>query len=205
MKRNYVNINNIKNDNSKSLRDGITYIGRLTFSKGFSVIQMIAKEIKITFNIIGDGPELENLKYFCKINDLKKCQNMGQAITRISCIHKLSTSQVSIVPSKCGESFSLVAFESMSLSTPVIGFNVGGLGDLLNNSKGGVSVDVNDDSKFVNTVLSLLLNPDYASQLGRNGYNFVKNIDFDIDFASLFNIYYKAIKLERNSLDANSI
>ena len=53
-----------------------------------------------------------------------------------------------IIPSICAESFSLVAAEAMRNKTPLICYDVGGLGEIVKKSKGGLAIDVNNKILF---------------------------------------------------------
>ena len=174
-------------------RSGIVYFGRVSKAKGSATLKLIAKHIKTNFNIIGDGPDLENLKDYCKSNKLDHVRFWNQQ-TQDKCFKIISSSVCTVVPSVCGESFSLTAAESMALSTPVVGFNVGGLSSLIKNSGGGLLVNTNSDEDFVKSVNQLIADHSYASYLGTLGQDYVKtHLDPDLNIKQLISIYKEVI------------
>jgi len=56
---------------------------------------------------------------------------------------------VTVVPSQCGDSYPTVALESLSVGTPIVSSNLGGLPDLINSSLGGKLVDYENDNAFL--------------------------------------------------------
>ena len=71
-----------------------------------------------------------------------------------------------LIPSQCGESFSLVAAESMALGTPVVASEIGGLGHLVRTSGGGLLVNPNSTEGFLHAIQELIQKPSMANQMG---------------------------------------
>ena len=90
------------------------------------------------------------------------------------CFEKLASSVCSLVPSSCGDAFPTSAIESFAQSTPVVGFDVGGLGNLVSSSQGGLLVDPNNIENFIQSVNNLIKDPKLAEQLGKSGKNYVE-------------------------------
>ena len=53
-------------EKSWDLRSGVAFAGQISIAKGSAVIKHLIPKIKQPFHIIGNGPELGCLKYFCK-------------------------------------------------------------------------------------------------------------------------------------------
>ena len=63
----------------------------------------------------------------------------------------------------------------MTLSTPVIAADIGGLGSLVKQSIGGVAVQYDDHSAYIDAIEQLLENQEMASTMGALGRKYVKN------------------------------
>ena len=99
-----------------------------------------------------------------------------------------------IVPSQCGETFSLVAAESMALGTPVVASKIGGLADLIKQSRGGLLFEPKDFDGAVKAVTRLLGSLSEAEQIGKVGKRFVfKHLSLKQGTEKLQNIYERVI------------
>ena len=132
IKTNLLNKSFLKN---RDERRGLAYAGRVSISKGSNVIKYLMSRVKNDFHIVGSGPQLDELKLFFHHKNFKHVKFWGKQ-THEKTLEILSSVICTIVPSQCGEAFSLVAAESMVLGTPVIASELGGLGDLIKKSKG---------------------------------------------------------------------
>ena len=189
VKSNAINFNKINNISTKKSRQGITYLGRISNAKGSHILKLLIDSISEPINIIGDGPDLLDLQSYCYCKNYTHVIFFGTLLHE-DCFKILSSSVCSVVPSKCGESFSLSAAESLALSTPVVGFDVGGLGSLLRRSGGGILVDQNDDQEFIKSAINLLSHSTKANRLGELGKKFVENnLNSDLSIKYLHRIY----------------
>jgi glycosyltransferase involved in cell wall biosynthesis len=152
-------------------RSGIAFAGRISIAKGSTVMKHLIPKIKHQFNVIGIGPELNDLKQFCDTTGFKHVKFWGKQ-TRKKTLEILGSVICTVVPSQCGETFSLVAAESMALSTPVVASDVGGLGDLVH-AGGGTVVDAEKYDQFCDAILDYINSPNVAKETGRIGRKFV--------------------------------
>ena len=79
---------------------------------------------EIQFVFAGKGPLKEELKNIPNINDIgfQSGEILKQTIQK---------AQFTILPSECYETFGLSIIESISLGTPVIGANIGGIPEVI--------------------------------------------------------------------------
>jgi glycosyltransferase involved in cell wall biosynthesis len=175
-------------------RIGIAYISRISESKGSTLLQQIIPKISQPIHIVGDGPGLPSLKEFCRVNRHKHVVFWGKQ-PQEKCFSIMSSALCTVIPSQCGESFSLVAAESMALGTPVVGSDIGGLGSLLKKAGGGIAVQYNNPEFFIDAINKLKDNPVLAESMGRVGQKYVEEeLNAKRNAEQLMAIYNDALK-----------
>ena len=177
-----------KYEKSWDLRSGVAFAGRISIAKGVAVIKHLIPKIKQPFHIIGIGPELDGLKYFCNIKNFNHVKFWGKQ-SREKTIEILGGVVCTVVPSQCGDSFPTVALESMALGTPVVASNLGGLPGLVGKG-GGTIVNPNEYEQFGDSVLKYLNNITIAEEDGINGQQYVRdNLSMEVRGRALVQIY----------------
>ncbi|MDA7437896.1 glycosyltransferase family 4 protein [Candidatus Pseudothioglobus singularis] len=180
-------------EDSWLFRNGIVFSGRVSIAKGALVLKYLISHCDCPIKIIGNGPELGMLKQYCVDNDFMHVEFFGK-VDNTKVIEIISKSILTVVPSQCGDSFPTVALESISVGTPVIASNLGGLPDLIDSSGGGVIVDHANHSQFVVVIKELLKNKERAKLLGDDGKSYaLKNVSLDRQGKQLVGIYNKVI------------
>lgn len=189
-KYNYV-IEKTKKNKVEPIDKTITFIGRLTYSKGVdTLIYLLNKLENVNINIIGNGPELNlitDLLQNRKNNNLIKIfSNLSNNLVQ----EIIQESSCVIIPSICAESFSLVAAEAMINKTPIVCYNVGGLGEIVKKSNSGIVVEVNDKLLFKKSISLILSDHLNSKKMGLNGYVFAKkNFSREKNYNILSEIY----------------
>lgn len=84
---------------------------------------------------------------------------------------------ISVFPSRWQEPFGIAGLEAMRHSLPVVGFNVGGVGEWLKDGKNGISVPPEDVDGMADALSQLLEERNLARQLGENGRGFAAAFD----------------------------
>jgi len=153
-------------------RSGVAYAGRISVAKGTQVLRHLMTSIDQPIHVIGDGPDLEALRLFCRENGFDHVNFWGKQ-SRSKTLEILGSVTCTVVPSQCGETFSLVAAESMALGTPVVASEVGGVADLVREA-GGVVVDPENREGFVRAIRSYLGSTGKAEEAGENGREYVQ-------------------------------
>ena len=180
-------------------REGVVFASRVSKSKGSDVLKVIMTEIIYPIYVIGDGPELIDLKGYCISNKYNHVYFLGK-VSQQECLTHMASALCTIVPSQCGESFSLVAAESMALGTPVVGSDIGGLGSLLKKAGGGIAVQYNNPKFFIDAISNLIDNPVLAGSLGKAGREYVEEeLNAKRNAEKLIAIYNNALKERRGN------
>lgn len=119
-----------KQDTDK--KDYFLYFGRFSQEKGINTLLKACSELPdVKFIFAGIGP-LEN-----EINKLSNIENVGFKSGK-ELNDLISQAKASIYPSIWYENCPLSVMESISLGTPVIGSNIGGIPELIDDSKNGL-------------------------------------------------------------------
>lgn len=156
----YDSISYTNQDREKSF----CYIGRLSEEKGVETLVKAAYELKYKLYLVGDGPLLKDLKdKYSTSNIIFKGKLDKDGVYNI-----LSESHFSVMPSECYENNPLSVIESLCLGTPVLGANIGGIPELIENGKNGLTFEsrnVDDLKQKIEEMFSLSFNnEEIASQ-----------------------------------------
>ena len=144
---------------------------------------MIKKIFKLSF--LGKKNKSQNIfkttnyeiKNFGKINSNKK----------MSYIY--SDADIFVIPSRI-ESFGQTAAEAQSCGTPVAGFNIGGLKDIITNDENGILIEPFNSQKMALAIQSLLKTEDKISKLSKaSRKNALANWDYRKVAKSHINFY----------------
>ena len=112
------------------------FVGRLSVEKGLDTLLAAWEQLKSTIplKIVGDGPLAD--KVAAAAERLPKVEWLG--LRPMSEVHALmGEAEVLIFPSKWYETFGRVAVEAFAKGTPVIGSNIGAIGDLIEHGRTG--------------------------------------------------------------------
>ena len=175
-------------------RDGVAFVSRVAVSKGSNIVLSLIDRLSMNFHIVGDGPELDRMKKYCDTKEYQHVKFHGK-VKREDVNKILNSVKCLLVPSQCGEAFSLAAAEAFSVGTPVIGSNLGGLSDLLDKSQGGLTVQSDDEECFARSVESLCFDKKKWSELSQNALSFVSLfLDEEIASDRLELVYQSALQ-----------
>ena len=122
------------NDNYNKI---ITYVGKFTEIKGIDIlikaVTLYDSDDTLTV-LVGDGKLFEKLKSISKILEAKNVVFLGNQSPDLIC-DLYNIADVSVVPSR-SEAFGLVVIEALACGLPVIGSNIGGIKDIINDDVG---------------------------------------------------------------------
>jgi glycosyltransferase involved in cell wall biosynthesis len=182
------NINNVKLSKNAVLKNmGFTgtekmifCAGRLVQGKGqdnlIRIFSCIAKKMNDTVLIIaGDGPDLLRLKKITKENFIDDKVRFLGALSRKDIATYYSSSDLFILLSRLNETFGIVFIEAMALGTPVIGSNLGGVPEVIENGVNGITINHLNHTEIENVIIKVLTNNDFSNRLVSNGYKSVKD------------------------------
>jgi colanic acid/amylovoran biosynthesis glycosyltransferase len=148
----------------------ILTVGRFTFQKGYVVGLMAMKELRLkgidfTWNIVGDGPQHEELIYHIHALQLQDCVKLLGKKNRDEILDLYNKVDVFLLTSVY-EGIANVCLEAMSMELPVVSTKSGGMEEVIEHGKDGLLCEVYN-AKDIAEKLNLIAN-DYETrkQLG---------------------------------------
>lgn len=111
------------------------YFGRLSREKGVNTLLKAASRLPYKLKLVGTGPLLDRFKNNHKNNaniefiGYKEWEELRNIIKK---------AQFFVIPSECYENNPLSVIESFALGTPVIGANIGGIPELIDEGRTGL-------------------------------------------------------------------
>jgi glycosyltransferase involved in cell wall biosynthesis len=98
------------------------------------------------------------------------------------------------------ESFGLTAIEALAMETPVVATRCGGPEEVMVDGVNGLLVPVKDPGVLADAIVRLLLDPNYARQLGVNGRNHVsRHFGVDRYVHGIQRVILESARLQRQS------
>ena len=190
----------LKNITAKEIKvcnkKGITFVGRLTPSKGTKILKDIIYQMPdVPINIIGDGPDFSTLKTFCESGEFKNVRMWGK-LPSDKVYDIISKSACAVLPSLCAEALSLAGIEFLACGTPVISSRAGGVIEVVEQSGGGITVDLTGGSKkYISEIRNIIRSPDKIQEMGMRGKKYAEKIfSMDSSVDRLLEIYRKVFR-----------
>lgn len=112
------------------------YVGRLSQEKGITRLLEVAQHLPYQLKVAGTGPLEAELRE--KYGSNENIEFLGQ-LTPHEVSQLLQQARVTVMPSMWYENNPLAAIESLCAGTPVVGTNMGGIPELINDSNGIVT------------------------------------------------------------------
>ena len=184
-----VDINYSKSEDNTNLKDVfeaeylILSVGRLIDWKGTKYLIIAMKEvIKIFPNVklvlVGVGPEKENLEKLTEELNLKRNIIFTGYIEDVDLPKYYASSDIFVLPSidinGYTEGLGVVLLEAMACGTPVIGSNVGGISDIIEDGYNGFLVPEKSPPELADKIIELLSNKKMAEEFSVNGLKIVR-------------------------------
>lgn len=157
-----------------------TYIGSLGKHKGVDTLINAFKEIddeSIRLNLIGKGYDEDEFRQLA--DDDRRIIFHGFVDNKnIDKYYELSN--VIIIPSICYDNSPLVIYESFTTATPVIGSNIGGIPELIDDGVNGYLFEAGDVQDLKDKLLEIINNKKSLPRLEENAFNSIPENSLDI-------------------------
>lgn len=136
----------------------VLYFGRFDREKGIQLFEQL-KDTKII--CAGSGTEEKF------INSLPNTENVGFK-TGTELENLIKKAACSVYPSVWYENCPFSVMESIMLGTPVVGADIGGIPELIDNGKTGLLFEPDNAVDFESKIKTILNNPSLAKEMNRN-------------------------------------
>lgn len=151
----------------------IGILGRLAVQKGHTflidaMVDVVLAMPDTVLIIIGDGPERERLKVQAEALGLSEHIRWLGSMHQEEAWSMFSVMDVFVMPSLF-EGFGLTAAEAMAAGLPVVGSQVDGLSEVIEDGVTGYLVSPDDSQALAHSLIVLLNNTLLAKQFGQNG------------------------------------
>jgi glycosyltransferase involved in cell wall biosynthesis len=131
---------------------------------------------QVKFVLIGDGKK--RAEFESKVSEFGLQPNFLFLGSRQNVSEILACCDMAVLPSQA-EGFSNALLEYMAMGLPTVATDVGGNPEVIENGRNGLLVKPNEPAALADALLSLLENPQFASQLGAAGRERVRrHFDF---------------------------
>lgn len=120
------------------------YVGRLSEEKGINLLLRVAETLPFKLKLAGDGPLMQtaksgNIEFLGKLNAVQVCDLLSKAT-------------FSVAPSTCYDNNPLSVIESLSLGTPVVGADIGGIPELIEVGKTGLLFEAGNADELTKAI-----------------------------------------------------
>lgn len=180
----------------KSSGDNVLlFSGRIVRRKGLETLVRCLRHVRSKCRLVvtGDGPDLHRMRTLVDNLGLSSRVEFVGWVSEESQLEYCRMATVMVVPSLWPEPFGIVGIEAMSLATPVVAFDVGGIPDWLEHGRTGFLVRPYDEQEMADRISYLLENPDEARAMGAIGRERIgQQFDKAHHVASLTGIYEDA-------------
>jgi glycosyltransferase involved in cell wall biosynthesis len=119
------------------LTDNYLFVGRLSYEKGIKVLIKAFKNNKYNLDIVGDGPMMNELKDYVKKHNFDKRINFYGHLSTDKVLEKVESCKALILPSQTYENAPISILEALSLGKVVLGSNLGGIPEMIDEGKNG--------------------------------------------------------------------
>jgi glycosyltransferase involved in cell wall biosynthesis len=172
----------------------ILSVSNLVHTKGidfnlYAIKNLLKKHPTLTYNIIGEGAEMQNLKKLVKNLNIEKQVNFLGRKPNNEVLKYMAECTIFCLPS-WNESFGIVYLEAMALGKPVIGCKGEGIEDFVEHTINGILVKPKDVDSIVEALEFLLTNPKAAESMGVNArFHVLENYTWDKNAEKTFEVY----------------
>ena len=173
--------------------DYALYFGRLSKEKGINnLIEAFAKCKDGKLYIAGEGPEKENIEKIINENKLQERVKLLGFLNADEMKEAIRKCRFVVVPSIWYENCPYSVMETLAIGKPVIGANIGGIPELVQDDKTGFVYKFDDIDDLSNKMKIFFEDPNLAKKYGKNAKEEAKELyGKENHYQKIVNIYKK--------------
>lgn len=157
--------------------DYFVYVGRLVSVKGIRTLLEAMRQVPNGRLLIAGGGEEEGaLQAFAREHGLHNVQFLGH-LDAAELIPLIQNAAFTVVPSEWYENYSMTVIESLACGTPVLGANIGGIGEQIEDGRNGLLFESGSAAELAEKINWLLAHRDEAIVMGRRGRAQVERVN----------------------------
>lgn len=175
----------------------IVCVGRLSWEKGHEYLFGAMPEILKSFPdarlvLAGAGAREAELKELAEKTGIAGVIDFLGNLPHNEVISEIKKAEVFICPS-LAEGLGIVFIEAQACGTPVIGTNVGGIPDVIENGRTGILVPPRDSSAIAEAIKRIFEDKAFAEEIVKNANESVKKFDWNKITEQVSEIYQKMV------------
>jgi glycosyltransferase involved in cell wall biosynthesis len=174
-----------KNDSTNCKRENYyCYVGRLSKEKGVETLLQAAQQLPYSLKIAGTGPLFDDLQSRYASDKIEFLGYLTQEKVKVL----IGNACFSVIPSEWFENNPLSGIESLYFGTPILGANIGGIPELVEQEKTGMlfkSGDIEDLKVKIEQMFATDFDYLQIAEMSQNHYSSEKY------YQDIINIYRK--------------
>ncbi len=185
------NFTPMKRESKKERGNYFIYFGRLSQEKGIeTLVKAVKKSPFIRLKVLGTGPLLESLKREATDNIEFLGFKQGEELRDY-----IKNAMYVVVPSECYENNPMAIVESTTIGTPIIGSNIGGIPELIDNTRSGFLFNTGSVDSLQKVLYDALsVSDEKYKEIVESAFNFASNnFSEDAHYEKLMSVYNSII------------
>jgi len=184
---NAIDLNIIPKKSTKQFKNQLIFAGRLSKEKGIEILLEAASQLPNNYHLLiaGSGPLEEKVR---KLSDEKTNVHYLGYQSKQNMLSLIRGSDLLIQPS-LEEGISSTLLEAMACGTCVLGSDIEGISEVIENNKTGLLVEPNNKDELLNKILYLLPKKEKRLSMANEGLERVKKYDWKIVGKLYLNFY----------------
>jgi len=167
----------------------LVYVGRLHWSKGVDILIKAMSRSNLIYQswklyIIGGGEEEKKLRQLIEELGLNNNVELIGKVSKKEVLEYFKKSQFSVVPS-IEEAFGYTVIESMSVGTPVIGSNTGGIKDIISDNIDGLLFESKNIESLASKMDIMAMDESLRKKLGNNAHKKIQE-EYEVKSVAAF-------------------
>lgn len=178
----------------------ILYFGRLSTEKGIhDLLHAMRRLPNIKLIIAGDGPQKSELQRLATSLEVTNLEFVG-SVTPGERDRLLRESRFSVFPSHAYETLGKTILESYAEARAVVATDLGSRREFVRDGETGLLYQCGDIDQLVHNIRKLVADTGLAEQLGRRGWEYVRQYHSPEEhYSQLFGLYEELISAKRRS------
>ena len=173
---NAIDLNRIPKKSTKQFENQMIFAGRLSKEKGIEILLEAATQLPDNYHLLiaGSGPLEEKVR---NLADKKTNVHYLGYQSKQNLLSLIRGSDLLIQPS-LEEGMSSTLLEAMACGTCILGSNIEGISEIVENNKTGLLVEPNNRDELLNKILYLLPKKEKRLMMANEGLEIVKKYDW---------------------------